>query len=262
MSCRLCTSNELKLYYLQGINDQFKFYKCRHCGLVNLDLNGHSIIENQQKYAERFVPPADYEKQHGAKAACEFATRYVPVKGHYLDIGCGNGAVLYFFKKNGWTVKGLELSPVFADFVKDKLGIQVDVRNFLDYSVDKEKYDLVSLRHVLEHLPDSILAMEKISAMLKPGGYAHFEFPNINSLSHRLQRFRNKSSLLAKKYKPGYAPGHCNEFSKKSFKFLLKKTGFELVRWETYSFKPVPNLIYNHLHFGTKARAVVKKIKT
>jgi len=45
------------------------------------------------------------------------------------------------------------------------------------------------------------------------------------------------------------------------FKYLLKETGFELVRWETYSFKPVPDFMYNHLHFGTKARAVVRRIK-
>jgi SAM-dependent methyltransferase len=228
--------------------------------LVNLDLENMQIIESQQKYADRFKPPQDYEKQLGAKEAFKFASKYTPVKGRYLDIGCGSGSVLYFFKKAVWEVKGLELSPVFANHVKQTLGIDVDVINFLEYNHSGEKYDLVSLRHVLEHLPDSKLAMSKISSMLKDGsGYAHFEFPNINSLTHRIQRFRNRFKFLGKKYKPGYAPGHCNEFCKSSFKYLLKETGFELVRWETYSFKPLPDFIYNHLHFGTKARAVVRK---
>jgi SAM-dependent methyltransferase len=228
--------------------------------LVNLDLNSVRITETQQKYADRFRPPPDYEKERGARDAFKFASKYINCKtGSYLDIGCGSGSVLYFFKKAGWKVKGLELSPVFAEHVKKALDIDVRVSNFLDYGIPEEKYDLVSLRHVLEHLPDSNLAMRKISDLLTDDGYAHFEFPNIKSLSHRLQRFRNKFRFIRKKYKPGYAPGHCNEFSKRSFKFLLNKTGFELVRWETYSFKPVPDLIYNNLHFGTKARAIVRK---
>jgi SAM-dependent methyltransferase len=261
MKCRLCNNEPLELYYIQGDKDQFNFYKCTHCGLVNLDLENLHITESQQKYADQFTPPQDYEKEQDAWEAFKFAAKYTPGKGRYLDIGCGSGAVLYFFKKDGWQVKGLELSPAIAGHVRKHLDVDVDVANFLEYKNTDIKYDLVSLRHVLEHLPDSMLAMNKISNLLKSNGYAHFEFPNINSLTHRLQRFRNKFKVLRKKYKPGYAPGHCNEFSKSSFKYLLKETGFQLVRWETYSFKPVPDFIYNHFHFGTKARAVVKKIK-
>jgi 2-polyprenyl-3-methyl-5-hydroxy-6-metoxy-1,4-benzoquinol methylase len=229
--------------------------------LVNLDLLEIKITESQQKYVNHFKPWSDYEKKHPARKAYTFVSKYVPGKGRYLDIGCGGGAVLYFFKKAGWEVKGLELSPVFADHVKKSLNVDVDVANFLDYNYSGEKYDLVSLRHVLEHLPDSILAMNKISGLLRENGYAHFEFPNIQSFTHRLQRFRNKFTLIRKQYKPGYTPGHCNEFSKGSFNYLLKETGFKLVRWETYSLKPFPDFIYNHFHFGTKARAIVQKIQ-
>ncbi len=259
MNCRICNAQNLKLYYVQGDRDQFKYYKCSNCGLVNLDLANMAITQSQQKYADRFKPPADYEKERGAYEAFKFASRYVSGKGSYMDIGCGSGGVLYFFRKNGWNVKGLELSPVFAEHVKKTLDIDVDVANFLNYESTGWKYDLVSLRHVLEHLPDSILAMNKISSMLKDNGYAHFEFPNINSLTHRIQRTRNRIRFLRKRYPPSYAPGHCNEFSKASFIYLLNRTGFKLVRWETYSFKPFPNFIYNHFHFGTKARAVVQK---
>lgn len=260
MKCRVCKNPDLKLYYIQGDQNQFMYYKCPQCGLVNLDLENMKITESQQKYADRFKPPQDYEKEKGAKAAFRFVSKYVSGKGRYMDIGCGSGSVLYFFKKDGWEVKGLELSPVFAEHVKKHMDIDVKVANFLEYETS-DRFELVSLRHVLEHLPDSILAMTKISNLLTDGGYAHFEFPNINSLSHRFQRFRNRFIAIRKKYKPGYAPGHCNEFCKSSFKYLLKETGFELVRWETYSFKPVPNFIYNHLHFGTKARAVVRNIR-
>jgi hypothetical protein len=38
-----------------------------------------------------------------------------------------------------------------------------------------------------------------------------------------------------------WRPGHVNEFCRKSFEYLLDKTGFELVVWRTYSNRPVAN---------------------
>jgi SAM-dependent methyltransferase len=261
MECRVCKGTDLEFYYDQGYTKQFKYYKCRNCSLVNLDLDHTGIIENQRKYSDHLVKPIDYEKNTGGLKAFLFVKKYVPGKGKYLDIGCGNGSVLYFFKKDGWDVSGLELSEVFAEHVRSRLNIHVEVTDFLKLKDNAARYDLVSLRHVLEHLPDSVLAMNKISGLLVENGFAHIEFPNINSLSHRFQRVRNKLGFFRKKYDPAFAPGHCNEFSKASFKFLLEKTGFELIRWETYSNKPVPDFFYNHLHFGTKARAIIRKSK-
>lgn len=258
MECRLCQNETLNLFYEQGHKNQFKYYKCQACGLVNIDLKNLDITHHQEKYVDGFKAVTNHEADKGAKAAFQFIKRYAP-KGSYLDIGCGSGSVLYFAKKDGWQVKGLELSQELAKHIERTLNIDVHVTNFLTLHDFEEQFDVVSLRHVLEHLPDSLLALDKISALLKPGGYAYFEFPNINSLSHRTQRFLSRYNIHKKSYPPSYQPGHCNEFSKQSFSYLLKLTNFELIRWETYSYKPIKNFLYNHLHIGTKARALVRK---
>jgi len=134
----------------------------------------------------------------------------------------------------------------------------VDVSDFLEYE-SSEQFDLVSLRHVLEHLPDSNLAMQKMGALLKTGGYIHLEFPNIDGLTHRIKRARNKIGWLKKTYHPSYVPGHCNEFSIASFNYLLARNGFRLIRLETYASKPLSNYIYNRIHIGSKFRAIVQK---
>jgi SAM-dependent methyltransferase len=260
MNCRICNNDQLNLFYEQGDKNQFKFYKCPSCGLVNLDLSELKIDEHQGKYFARFKPIENYENEKGAKAAYQFIKKYVPIRGDFLDIGCGGGAVLYFAKKDGWQVKGLEISPDYAKYVRERLQVEVYVADFMKFDNTDEQFDVVTLRHVLEHLPDSILAMNKISSLLKKGGYGHFEFPNINSLSHRIQRLFSNIKLHKKKYSESYQPGHCNEFSKETFCYLLKLTNFELVRWETYSFKPFTNFIYNRIKFGTKARAIVRKV--
>jgi hypothetical protein len=117
------------------------------------------------------------------------------------------------------------------------------------------------LRHVLEHLPDSILAMKKISKFLPKGGYAHFEFPNINGIAMRTRRFLKRIGLRKPNFHPDFKPGHSNDFSKPTFLYLLNLTGFRLIRWETYSFKPFKSFIYNHIHVGAKARAIVQKFE-
>jgi SAM-dependent methyltransferase len=260
MNCRLCNSPELNYLYSVGNDDKFDYYRCKNCGLVNLDLTGLNFSEHQNQYYERFIPPEDYEKEKGARDAYGFIKKYVPEKGRFFDIGCGSGGVLYFAIKDGWEVKGLEISSDFAEYVSKRFSIEVDTANFQEYDYKGEKFDIVSLRHVLEHLPDSILAMNKISGFLKEGAYAHFEFPNINGIAMKTRRFLKRIGIRKPKYKSEFRPGHCNDFSKGTFLYLLNQTGFKLIRWETYSFSSAKNIIYNRLHVGAKARAIVQKV--
>ena len=260
MKCRVCGGEDLKLFYTQGHEDQFRLYKCRNCGLVNLDMTGLNLLEHQEKYAGEEEVPADYHDETKARQSYGFISKYVPGKGKYMDIGCGGGGLLYYAREDGWSVRGLELSPVLAKLVGEKLGVDVTVADFLEYDRDAAAFDLVSLRHVLEHLTDSIRAMNGISRLLKPGGYAHLEFPNIRGVSFRIKRTMTRLGLYKKHYHPDWRPGHCNEFSRRSFEYLLGLTGFRLVRWETYTYRPFTDFIYNHLHIGTKARVIIRKV--
>ena len=262
-TCRLCGSQNLELYYTQGNNNQYKFYKCVNCKLVNYAL---STGLNQEKYAEIYINPQDHKHKHnlGQTEAYNFIKRHIDKPRRLLDIGCGNGKLLFLAQKDGWKVKGLELSGFLADSIKKAVGIDVEVSNFLEYKIsENDIFDVVVLRHVLEHLPDSVLAMNKINAILKTGGYAALEFPNIEAFDLKFKRFLGEIGLHKKKYSPDYKPGHCNEFCKDSFEFLLAKTGFKLEIWYTYSskpfFKPLFNLLYNIFNSGNKARVLIRK---
>lgn len=259
MQCRLCGGRDLYPYYTQGDAGQFVFYKCRTCGLVNLDITGLNLLEHQEKYATEYPDPDDPQINRGSLGSWRFLRKHLNTPGSFLDVGCGNGALLNAAKKEGWKVKGLELSPFLAAQVKKRLGIDVEVADFLAYDLPGERFDLVSLRHVLEHLPDSTSAMQKINGLLKPGGYALLEFPNIEGISFRARRGLERAGLHRKTYAPTYRPGHCNEFSRESFAYLAHQTGFTLLVWETYTYTPVKNFLYNKIPVGTKARVLVRK---
>lgn len=259
-SCRVCDNDKLYFYYGEGNEQQYKYYKCPNCGLVNYDL---SLGLDQEQYAEVYVDPDDskHKVNRYQRQTCKFIDRHVPLSGKVLEIGCGNGGLLNCLRTLGWIVKGLELSPLLAKSVKHRLDIEVELANFMEYSPKEDDLnDLVILRHVFEHLPDPILVLQKLSALVKDSGYIEMEFPNIEAPELKLKRFLWRFGLRVKKPGRDRAPGHANEFSRKSFQYLLDHTGFNLIKWETYTLKPISNFIYKFFPVGSKARVLIQKI--
>lgn len=242
-----------------GRNRDLDYYRCGNCKLWNYDLD---CGLDQSQYTEKYVSPEDeeYRSNRDIRQTWQVLRKHAGGPGSIMDIGCGNGALLYLARQEGWTVRGMELTEAAASAIRADQDIDVVVANFLDYdNPADERYDIVVLRHVLEHLPDSILAMSRINALLKNNGLALLEFPNTGSMSYKVKRFLKNRGYRNRKYTSGWRPGHCNEFCRESFEYLLRQTGFELVLWQTYSNKPLANFFYKLVPIGSKARALVRK---
>lgn len=260
--CRGCGATDLQFYFALGADGRFRYYRCANCALVNYDL---ATGLDQEQYATEFIDPTDdrARKNLDKDQTFAFLQRRVPGPGRLLDVGCGAGRVLYLAKRAGWQVKGLELSANLARFAAEKLGVEVQVGDFLTAApavTDREAYDVVCLRHVLEHLPDGVGAMARISMLLKPGGYFLAELPNIEGWSKKWIRFAARTGLHRRHYAADFMAGHCNEYCRASFEYLMKRTGFELVHWETYSSKLMANRLLTHIPIGTKGRALARKL--
>lgn len=257
--CRVCGSKELTFYYGEGNSQQYKYYKCPVCSLVNYDLE---LGLDQEQYAEEYFDTNDKEHQVNRynEQTFQFITRNLTAAGTVLEIGCGSGYLLNRLKGAGWDVKGMDLSSMLVEEIKKRLGLDVIVSDFMEYEIpDDKKFDLVILRHVFEHLPDPMKAIKKMGGLIKEDGYILMEFPNIEAPELKLKRMIWRLGLRSYKKERDRLPGHANEFSRKSFKYLLEKTGFSLVKWETYTLKPVSNFIYKIFPIGSKARVLIKK---
>lgn len=260
-NCRLCGYSDLQLIMTDGSDCNLNYYRCDNCSLWNYDLD---CGVDQTQYTESYTSPsvAEFKQNVEQSRSWSYVKQRLTEPGALLDVGCGNGGLLYFARNDGWQVRGLELSAAAAKSIKEDTGIDVTVANFLSYEGDDVgTYDLVALRHVLEHLPDSIRAMEQIGGLLKPNGHALLEFPNTASAAYLVKRFLKNRGLKNKKYSKDWRPGHCNEFCREAFIFLLQKTGFELVDWQTYSNKPIGTFFYRLAPIGSKARALVRKTR-
>lgn len=261
-ACRLCDGTDLTLYYTLGNQHQFRYYRCSGCGLVNYDLRGGT---EQGQYTLIMVDPRDdtNSRNHDNDQAFHFLRKHVPTPGRFMDIGCGNGRLLWVAKQAGWQVKGLELGEEMARYAASVVGCEVVANDFLADDPppeDRHAYDVVSLRHVLEHLPYPRLAMEKISGLLRPGGWLLIEIPNIEGWSKRWVRFITRTGLHKRRFPPDLMPGHCCEYSRQSFTALMERSGYRVLRWETYSKKRATNGFLARFPIGTKARALVQRL--
>lgn len=256
-SCKLCGAGELKLFYTQGDQHQFKFYRCQHCRLVLYDTR---TGVNQEKYIlTRVDPRAPTRQNRGHRQTYAFIKRHTRAPGRMLDLGCGDGTVLWLAKQDGWHVHGVELFPEHARLVRETLGFEVDVSDITAYQGVLEAWDCVVLTHVLEHLPDPVGALHKIRALLKPGGVGVLEFPNIDALDARLRRLLERLGIHRRRYAPGYVPGHVQEFCRSSFAYAAHRAGLALEVWETYSINPLQYALFRTVPIGNKARVLVRR---
>ncbi len=128
--------------------------------------------------------------------------------GSVLDIGAGTGDFLKYAKSKGWDIYGVEPNNKASSLAFDK-GVALEP-NLEDF--EGKKFDVITLWHVLEHLPDLEENISKITSMLKPNGSLIIAVPN----------FRSYDAYYYGKYWAAFdVPRHLWHFSRKSINLLF-----------------------------------------
>ena len=214
---------------------------------------------NQEKYILRRVDPRANTKQNrGHRQTYGFIRRHARRPGRMLDLGCGDGTVLWLARADGWDVEGVELNPEHAAMVQRTHGFPVTASDLDGYQGTPGAWDVVVLTHVLEHVRDPVNVLGKIRSLLRPGGVGVLEFPNIDAVDARVRRFLHRTGLHRHRYAPTYKPGHVQEFCRASFAFACARAGLELLVWETYAVNPLKYVLYRVVPIGNKARVLVR----
>ncbi len=135
-------------------------------------------------------------------------------KGDILDFGCGTGYFLDACKKDKWNVTGVEPDSTARAIAKEKLND--NVHQSLDM-IKKNKFKVITLWHVLEHIHQLNQSLEKFHQLLDVDGKLVLALPNLNSFD-------------AKKYGAYWAgydvPRHLYHFDQKSVSLLANKHGY------------------------------------
>ncbi len=137
---------------------------------------------------------------------------------YVLDYGCGSGNFLKKIK-NTKHIHGVEISENhIKHFLKSK---QLKIKeNIFDF---KNKFDVVCLFHVLEHLPNQIKSLKEIKSKMKKKGKIIIEVPHANDILFSI--IKNNSF---KRFT--FWEQHLILHTKKSLKKILTSSGFKNIK--------------------------------
>jgi len=152
------------------------------------------------------------------------AARHVPPGPRplrLLDVGCGSGTLLGLLKTQGFDVLGLDYSREAADIASLEHAVQVVVGSLDEAHFEDASFDLVTLFHVMEHVPNPREVVAEIRRILKPSGRLVIQVPNIGSWQYR---------LFGEKWYGLDIPRHVIDYSNRSMQELLRRGGFGVHR--------------------------------
>lgn len=218
--CFICKNNSWESFLK---SPDLRLIRCNFCGLVetkyvakNLSKTANLVYEDRLE-AEKQV----LEKEKFLGFAQQFLG-YLDGKagGRFLDIGCGVGWVVLQAQKRGFLASGIDLAKEYVSVGRQKLGVNLSVGEF-EKTKFKGKFRVISANHVLEHVPNPRLFLDRVWDLLEPSGRVLIACPNVDSFMF----------WVFKRRWYGLVPGqHLWHFSGKSLKRLLLECGFEVDR--------------------------------
>ena len=151
--------------------------------------------------------------------------------GKLLDVGCAGGVFLNEARRRGFEVAGIELNASMAAHARESYRVDIVAARIEDVPFDQWSgdFDVVTLLDCLEHIPQPLAAMRKISHWLRPGGVVLVRGPLMNSVFVRAKEGLRRLLRVSKRL-PGY-PLDANWFNKRSLTTLLRLSAFEPPRW-------------------------------
>ena len=164
------TPQELQRYYADKYFQEAK-------GSYELEYTKDELLYFRAKLEQRYAV-----LQHLIPQVCEST-------GRLLDVGCGEGYALAFFREQGWSVKGIDFSSAGVG-VKNPGCLDALVTGDIFALLQAEiragtTYDVVWLQNVLEHVIDPLDLLESLRALVSAGGLSVVTVPNDCSVTQR-----------------------------------------------------------------------------
>jgi SAM-dependent methyltransferase len=140
-----------------------------------------------------------------------------------LDVGGGTGEVSSVFVQEGNGARGVVVDPDVRSIDAARArGLGGFAGTIEDFETD-ERFDLVLMLNLIEHVADPPAVLAKAAGLLAPGGLIWLQTPNFRALDGRIFRHRNWAGY--------HCPRHWAIFSEPGLRRALSGAGLEPVRF-------------------------------
>jgi 2-polyprenyl-3-methyl-5-hydroxy-6-metoxy-1,4-benzoquinol methylase len=149
----------------------------------------------------------------------------VPLAGaRVLDVGCGTGQLLWLLSSLGAEVTGLDVDPAAAAFVAGELGLSC-IEGTIAAVEGAERFDLIVLQDLLEHVLEPREVLERAAELLRPGGVLYLWTPNATNAGRDAAPIAFRGDFE-----------HLQFLSARTVALLADELGLELLHLESLGF--------------------------
>jgi 2-polyprenyl-3-methyl-5-hydroxy-6-metoxy-1,4-benzoquinol methylase len=248
--CIACSSKDnLKLFKEKSFLD-YPIYICSSCGLSFYYGDDPEIEKKCDEYynsgywntvrkkwdnkRKKIIPIIKIMRNLGTKPLQQMwhyraIQHHSGKKGKLLDIGCGKGEFMDFFYSMGYDVNGIEPDKRNAESINKKFKKEICINSIAEKAKLKDKYDVIYLCHVFEHLIRPDIFLRSIKKYISKNGHIFIEVPNCEN-----------PAILENSIR--YHP-HIYNFTDKSLNRLFESCGYEILESGPYSEKTKNNML-------------------
>lgn len=232
-ACNLCGCSERKVLHhgldLWRGHEGFRIVQCPRCGLVYTDPRPIPAAIGAW-YPEDYAP---FEGMFGDTLVGRMGDRLVrhDAKGMRIyrdhntafEVGCGNGDLLAALRDDGWAVAGVDISSHAVEVAEKKHGLIIGRGSLLDTHYRDEFFDVVIMKHALEHAHDPLATLKEAFRILRPGGALIIWVPKLGSIEDK---------IFGRYWYLFNIPLHLYHFSRESLRRYLEEAGFRVAAVE------------------------------
>jgi 2-polyprenyl-3-methyl-5-hydroxy-6-metoxy-1,4-benzoquinol methylase len=229
-TCPICNGSQFQEFLTCEdwliTHEHFHLKKCDSCSFVITNPRPDQPSLNRYYQSEQYI--SHNQKSHGPVASLYFLARKFTLrwkigllkqhnsKGSLLDFGCGTGEFLRAAHQQGWHIDGLEPNDAARQRAAQITGI--NIASNLE-QLNHKQYDVITLWHVLEHIPDLQQTLLRLHSLMKRDGVMLIAVPNHESYD----------ACTYKNYWAAYdVPRHLWHFSKSTMNRLLCLAGLKV----------------------------------
>lgn len=235
VNCLLCQSDHWKIVLQApdvtqaGGNLWFPLAQCQECGFCFTNprpteetLPSFYPAEYSPHFSRGNLHRSGWRKRyplHPSLLRKLLPNRNDSAPAKLLDFGCGNGFFLTQMRNIGWNVQGVDFCSDLVSRLRDQLELIVHLGTLPHDDLQGQMFDLITMWHSLEHVPDPILVLDQAHRLLNRDGYLVIAVPNLASWQFRT--FGAAWSGLD-------LPRHLSHFTPHTLKEMLARCGMTI----------------------------------